>query len=273
MHLAPPTTLADDASAAASRRSSTISRRRGPSLVGMKMSAATRASLLNMAAAANGDAPHAEAKRGDGDHGSVASAAGGAGVSASRGSIKGPNPDGGQDPDANGGMEVPHDNTGKAFTMGPHGIMDWIGQHVARRTFSSKTWLNPGSAGAVRIARSGGTAGNIFDVCDPQNESSVYTGNVPFSYYTLDLQEYSVVPTHYALKHGYNAPNVRGRVSARVLWVCGLYLKLTLAGVCRCVVPASIVGASCDERSPRGRAYVAARGEGAGAELGGSGQA
>ena len=46
---------------------------------------------------------------------------------------------------------------------------------------------------------------SIHDVVDPLLKSSVYTGNVPYSFYTLDLQAYSIVPTHYALRHGYNS--------------------------------------------------------------------
>ena len=48
---------------------------------------------------------------------------------------------------------------GPAFDLDDGGAIYWIGQQVARRTYSDKDFVNPGVAGAVRVARSSGTAG------------------------------------------------------------------------------------------------------------------
>jgi len=103
------------------------------------------------------------------------------------------------------------------FKLGRTGAIFWIGKQVALRTFSSHEWVNPATTGAVRVSRSGGNAGRVQSICDPFNRTSVYTGNVPYSYFTIDLQEYSIIPTHYALRHGYNA----GQVCAAGGRACG----------------------------------------------------
>ena len=54
----------------------------------------------------------------------------------------------------------------------------------------------------------GGTAGNPHDVSDPFNRKCCYTGNVPDSWYCMDMRAYRFRPSHYALKHGYNSPQV-----------------------------------------------------------------
>eukprot|EP01124_Arcella_intermedia_P004022 TRINITY_DN12271_c0_g1_i1.p1 TRINITY_DN12271_c0_g1~~TRINITY_DN12271_c0_g1_i1.p1 ORF type:complete len:238 (-),score=45.68 TRINITY_DN12271_c0_g1_i1:11-724(-) len=78
------------------------------------------------------------------------------------------------------------------------GILSWLGT-----SWKTKKWENPYTLGMVKVTGSSIEKGTEKDLLDPQ-ENELWTCDVPSSWFCIDLQQWSVLPTSYTLRHGGN---------------------------------------------------------------------